>query len=201
MSITIKPVSGPEIVPWLDDLADLRIRVFRDYPYLYDGDTAYERKYLARYAASPESLFVLAFDGGRVVGVSTGMPMRDETDEFKAPFLAAGYNPEEIFYFGESVLLDTYRGRGLGVRFFEERERYAMALGRFRYTAFCAVQRPENHPLRPADYVPLDRFWINRGYRRHPEFQTRVSWKDIDQPAATEHPMMFWMKHWPEIPA
>ncbi|MFZ5757473.1 MAG: GNAT family N-acetyltransferase [Pseudomonadota bacterium] len=199
MSITIRAVCGPDIAPYIDDLAALRIEVFRSFPYLYDGTREYEKQYIGKYAQSPESLFVLAFDGNEVVGVSTGVPMRDETAEFKAPFLAAGYNPERIFYFGESVLREVYRGRGLGVRFFEERERYAMQLGRFEYTAFCAVERPADHPLRPAGYVPLDRFWINRGYRKHPEFQSVYRWKDIDQPGTTDHIMTFWMKHWPDV--
>jgi hypothetical protein len=31
----------------------LRIRVFRDHPYLYNGDPAYERTYLEAYIQSP----------------------------------------------------------------------------------------------------------------------------------------------------
>lgn len=196
MSVTIRPVTGPGIAPYVDALADLRIRVFRDFPYLYDGTRAYEERYIRTYAASPRSLFVLALDGDRVVGVSTGIPMADETPEFRAPFLAAGYDPADIFYFGESVLLPAYRGRGIGVRFFEARERHAQAAGPYRYTAFCAVDRPGDHPLRPAGYVPLDAFWTHRGYRKYPQFATTYRWKDIDQPAETDHPMTFWMKVW-----
>lgn len=196
MSLIIKPVYGPGIAPWVDDLAELRIRVFRDFPYLYDGTREYEQHYIETYARSPESLFVMALDGERVIGVSTGVPMRDETDEFKAPFLARGYDPESVFYFGESVLLAEYRGCGIGVRFFAERENYANRLGRFRYTAFCAVERPADHPLRPVGYEPLDAFWVKRGYCRHPEFQSVYRWKDIDQPDASDHVMTFWMKDW-----
>lgn len=196
MSIGIRSVHGEAIAPWIDDLAALRIRVFRDFPYLYDGTPAYEQQYLRTYAQSPRSLFVLALDGDRVVGVSTGIPMADETDAFKVPFVAAGLAPAGIFYFGESVLLPQYRGRGIGVRFFEERERYALAGGQCRYTAFCAVERPADHPLRPPGYQPLDAFWTHRGYRRHPEFATTYRWKDIDQPAETDHPMTFWLKAW-----
>jgi GNAT superfamily N-acetyltransferase len=196
MSVVVTPVCGPDIIPFIDALADLRIRVFRDFPYLYDGDRAYEQKYLLTYARSPESLFVLAQDGARVVGVATGVPMRDETPEFKAPFLSHGYDPEAIFYFGESVLLPEYRGQGVGVRFFAEREDYARRIGRFRYTAFCAVDRAQDHPLRPAGYEPLDSFWANRGYRRCPEFRSVYRWKDIDQPEAGDHAMTYWMKDW-----
>jgi GNAT superfamily N-acetyltransferase len=194
MSLTLQRLTGPAITPHLTDLARLRITVFREWPYLYDGDMAYEAHYLETYSRSPESLFVLALDGDLVVGASTGVPMAHETDAFKGPFLAQGYDPERIFYFGESVLLPRYRGQGIGVRFFDEREGYARALGRFSHAAFCAVERPADHPLRPADYLPLDAFWGRRGYRKQPQLATTFNWKDLDQPESTAKPMTFWIK-------
>lgn len=190
----IKTLCGEAIAPYIDDLARLRIEVFRAFPYLYDGNLDYERSYLNTYARSPESLFVLALDGDRVVGAATGVPMADETDEFKRPFVEAGWNPDEIFYFGESVLLPEYRGRGLGVRFFEEREGYARRLGRFRHCAFCAVERPVDHPLRPADYVPLNDFWANRGYEHQPALRTEYRWKDVGETDESAKPMSFWLR-------
>lgn len=190
----VEIVHGKAVTPYIPDLARLRIEVFRAFPYLYEGSADYEATYLSTYAASPESLFVLAFDGGRIVGASTGVPMADETEAFKAPFVAAGLDPERIFYFGESVLLAAYRGRGLGVRFFEEREAYACRLGRFDWCAFCAVERPADHPLRPADYVPLNDFWTKRGYVHRPDLRTTYSWQDVGEAEETAKPMSFWLK-------
>ena len=59
---------GAGILPFIDDLARLRIGVFRAFPYLYEGSLDYERGYLATYARSTESLFVLALDG-ETIGV------------------------------------------------------------------------------------------------------------------------------------
>ncbi|GGO77890.1 GNAT family acetyltransferase [Marinobacterium nitratireducens] len=190
----IKTLCGEAIAPHIDDLARLRIEVFRAFPYLYDGSLDYERDYLGTYARSPESLFVLALDGDRVVGAATGVPMADETEEFRRPFVEAGWNPDEIFYFGESVLLPEYRGQGLGVRFFEEREAYARRLGRFRHCAFCAVERPADHPLRPADHVQLNDFWANRGYVHQPTLRTEYRWKDVGETCETAKPMSFWLR-------
>src|SRR5690606_21744902 len=103
------------------------------------------------------------------------------SDEFKAPFLAVGIDPQQVFYFGESVLSSSYRGRGLGVRFFEEREAYARRLGRFDWCAFCAVERPKDHPLRPAGYAPLDEFWGRRGYAQRADLRTMLAWQDIGE--------------------
>lgn len=190
----VKIVHGEAVTPHITDLARLRIEVFRAFPYLYEGSEDYETSYLATYARSPESLFVLAIDGERIVGASTGVPMTDASDEFKAPFLAAGIDPQQVFYFGESVLLPSYRGRGLGVRFFEEREAYARRLGRFDWCAFCAVERPKDHPLRPAGYAPLDEFWGRRGYAQRADLRTMLAWQDIGEGDETEKPMSFWLK-------
>lgn len=194
MALEIKRLSGAAITDYLDDLARLRIEVFRSFPYLYAGSPEYEKRYLRTYVASPASVIVVVLDGTRVVGASSGIPLADETAELRQPFLAHGYRLEPIFYCGESVLLPEYRGHGLGVRFFEEREAHARALGRFERVCFCAVERPADHPRRPADYVPLDAFWQRRGYQRHPELRAEMTWQDLDEPQESPKPMVFWTK-------
>ncbi|MDH4442794.1 MAG: GNAT family N-acetyltransferase [Rhizobium sp.] len=193
MALTLRSFSGRDAIPHFDDLARLRIAVFRDFPYLYDGDSDYERHYMETYARSEGSLFVLVFDGETIVGASTGTPMTAETDEVTAPFLAAGHDPAQFFYFGESVLLPAYRGQGIGVGFFDRREAQAKKLG-LRFAAFCAVERPLDHKRRPADYQPLDAFWAKRGYTRHPELHTTFSWRDLDEAAESPKPLTFWIR-------
>ena len=190
----IRLLRGAEIEPHIDDLARLRIQVFREFPYLYDGNLDYEAEYLATYVRSADSLCVLVRDEGRVVGASTALPLQDETEEFQQPFVASGWNPARIFYCAESVVLPAWRGRGLGVRFFAEREAHAHTLARFDWCAFCAVQRTADHPRRPADYQPLDAFWARRGYRYHPELHTQYHWRDLDEAEESAKPMSFWLK-------
>ena len=90
--LTFKRLSGPALNQYIDELAQLRMQVFRDFPYLYDGDLAYEARYLKTYIEAPDSVIVLAFDGDKVVGASTGVPLRHEMDEVKQPFLDACNN-------------------------------------------------------------------------------------------------------------
>lgn len=192
--LELKRLSGEALKQYIPELARLRIQVFRDFPYLYDGDYDYEERYLQTYIECPESVIVLALDNGTVVGASTGIPLRYETDDVKAPFLKAGIDVDTVFYCGESVMLSSYRGQGAGVAFFDHREAHARELGGFEYSCFCGVQRPENHPRRPADYVPLDNFWRKRGYEKHPELHTEFSWKELDETEESPKPMTFWMK-------
>jgi GNAT superfamily N-acetyltransferase len=186
--------SGQALNQFIPDLARLRINVFREWPYLYDGDLAYEERYLKTYIEAPNSVIVLAFDNDNVVGASTGIPLISETEEVQAPFLKAGYDPNTIFYCGESVLMPEYRGQGAGVAFFDQREAHARDIGGFNYSCFCGVQRPVDHPRRPADYIPLDNFWRKRGYEKHDELNTTFSWKELDETEELLKPMTFWMK-------
>jgi GNAT superfamily N-acetyltransferase len=126
-----------------------------------------------------------------VVGAATCLPLTAEIDCVQQPFRDAGIDTARVFYFGESVLETAYRGRGIGVAFFQARE--AQASG-YELTAFCAVQRPEGHPLRPKDYVPLHNFWRHRGYRQRPELVCTMRWRDIDVATDTAKKLTFWTK-------
>jgi GNAT superfamily N-acetyltransferase len=194
MAIDVKSLTGDAIKGVLPDLARLRIIVFRDWPYLYDGTLDYEEQYLAKFAASPGAVCVVARDGDLIVGASTGAPMIEHADEFGEPFKKAGYDISKIFYCGESVLLKSHRGHGLGHAFFDQREAQARRLGGFTHSTFCRVIRPDNHPLKPKDYIPLDGFWNKRGYAAVPGLIATYNWKDIDQDFETVHEMQFWMK-------
>ncbi len=191
--ITIINVTGADIVPFIPDAARLRIAVFREYPYLYEGTMEYEERYLRTYSQAAGSLFVVARDEDRVVGVSTGIPLTEETEEVQRPFREADIALEEVFYFGESVLEPAFRGRGIGVAFMKAREAHARSLPGIRRVAFCAVERPANHPLRQAGFVPLDAFWKRRGFTKT-ALRTRFSWKETGDSEESPKPMAFWWK-------
>lgn len=172
--------SGADIAGHVDALAALRIRVFRDFPYLYDGEIAYEREYLVTYVQSARSLAFLVHDGDVLIGATTALPLADEEPAFRQALADAGFDVSSVFYFGESLLLPDYRGRGLGHRFFDEREAWARQAGAFRHTCFCAVERPVGHPLRPLGHEPLNRFWRKRGYTRRDDITAVCRWQHID---------------------
>ncbi len=193
MSLQVKLLRGAALDAALDDVARLRIAVFRDWPYLYDGDPDYERRYLQVYRDSPAAALVGAFDGARLVGAATGTPMADHADDVASAFAGTGIDLARVFYCAESVLLPAYRGRGAGHRFFDLREDHARAHG-FDATAFCAVIRPADHPLRPAGYRPLDPFWRARGYAPLPGVIARFRWKDVDRADEDDKRLQFWYR-------
>lgn len=189
----VRALTGAALDAALDDVACLRIEVFRAWPYLYDGDLEYERKYLQSYRDSDQALVAGAFDGGRLIGASTGAPLMDHAEDFAAAFEGTGLDLTQIFYCAESVLLPEYRGQGVGHKFFDLREAHARSLG-FAKCAFCGVQRPADHPLKPAQYRPLDTFWRGRGYAPIDGVIAQFSWKDIGEEGETLKPLQFWIR-------
>ena len=189
----VRVLRGAALDSALEDVARLRIAVFRSYPYLYDGDLDYETRYLDAYRGNDRAILVGAFEGAQLVGASTGTPLEEHADDFAAAFDGRGLELNQIFYCAESVLLPEYRGQGIGHAFFDARENHARALGRCQ-SVFCSVMRPDGHSKRPADYIPLDRFWRKRGYAPLPGAVAQFRWKDLDQPGETDHSLQFWIR-------
>lgn len=197
MDLRFEKYQGAAIRAVFESLAQLRIRVFRDYPYLYEGTLDYELDYLNIYAQSDRALLFAVYDGEKMVGATTCIPLAEETPEVQEPFLKAGYALSEIFYFGESILLPEYRGLGIGHRFFDEREAHATSFGTYRFTCFCAVDRPQDHPMRPAGYRPLDAFWTQRGYRKESSLVSQFIWPDLGETEGSAKNMIYWIRPLP----
>jgi GNAT superfamily N-acetyltransferase len=193
MAIEVRPLTGSELEPAIPALAELRVTVFADFPYLYDGSPQYEARYLQTYADSADAIVVAAIDDGRIVGAATGSPMADHHGEFADAFRHTQKDLARIFYCAESVLLPQYRGLGIGHAFFDHREAHARRLGH-QWSAFCAVIRPDGHPARPADYRPLDGFWRKRGYEMLPGAIATFRWKDHGDADQTDHQLQFWLR-------
>lgn len=192
-TLRLEVLSGPQLEPIIPELARLRIEVFREFPYLYQGSLHYEQQYLQKFLELPHSTVVVVRNGEQVVGASTALPLAHAEAEFQQPFIQTGLNPQQWYYFGESVLDIAYRGQGIGKQFFQYREARAKVLG-YPQTTFCAVVRPPNHPRKPSNYQALDDFWIRQGYTRQVGLICYFSWQDLDEASQSPKPMVFWTK-------
>lgn len=189
----VRALKGEDLERALPALARLRIDVFRAFPYLYAGTEEYEQKYLRNFVTAHDALIVAAEADEEIVGCATGSAIEAHHGEFAAPLKKAGYDLASTFYFGESVLREDFRGRGLGHAFFDTREAHAWERGYAR-TCFCAVERAADQPARPAGYRPLDRFWEKRGYRKLPGVTTEFPWPVEPGGPDLLHPMSYWMR-------
>lgn len=193
MSVTVRTLDPGEVQDRIADLARLRIAVFREWPYLYDGDAGYERGYLASFAAASHAVLVAAFDGADIVGMATASPLAAQGAAVLEPVAAHGFDVATTFYFGESVLLPQWRGRGIGHAFFDAREAGARRAGAAHAT-FCSVIRPDTHPMRPEGARSHAAFWTARGYREVPGLVCTMHWTDLGDAGETPHRLQFWSR-------
>lgn len=189
---------GAGIAPYVKEVAAIRIRGFRDFPYLYAGSAAYEEAYLSQYLNEPRAMLIRVRDAGETIAVATATPLACSCDivaDAPALLRRAGFVPEAFFYYAEILVDHAYRGRGIARRIYEERERAARSFG---YTSLClaSVQRPEDHPLKPRGYVAAERIWIRDGFRR-----TGVvfpyGWPTIQPDGSVveqDNPLEFWVR-------
>lgn len=191
-AIRISTVRGQELQPHLSALAALRIAVFREWPYLYEGSAEYETTYLQRYANSADSLTVLCHRDQQLIGASTALPMADAEPAMQQPLQQAGIALDRVLYYGESLVLPHHRGQGLGQEFFRQRERHAGLLG-LDLGCFCAVERDPQHPARPPNHRGNEAFWLRQGYRPSAMI-CQFDWPDIGADSPTTKPLRFWTK-------
>jgi GNAT superfamily N-acetyltransferase len=197
MQLEYISLTGAEIETYKQALASLRIKVFREYPYLYDGTLDYEKEYLKTYIEAKDAFAVMVRDINThtFVAATTSIRASEEVEAFKKPFQQFGYDPHEVFYFAESVVLAPYRNMGIGKEFFKRREAFARSLEGIRHLAFCAVERPDDHTLKPANYRDLSAYWSRQGFCKVEGLVTQFAWKDISEEAESTKNMQFYMKN------
>ena len=194
LSPQIKTLRGREIAPYIDKIADLRITIFREYPYLYEGQGFDERSYLLMYPQSAQSLLVLVEDGDRVIGAALGLPLMESMEEIKSLFKAQEIHPEQFFYLGEVLLLESYRRQKMGLKMYQQLEQEVKKMGGYEKITFCEIVRSKNDLKKPFNHRSLDDFWRRQGYTKHPHLAVHFSWREIGEIEQTNHPMVFWIK-------
>lgn len=182
---------GKEIAAIIQDLADLRIQVFQDYPYLYEGSLEFE--YLNKYVESDFSFLFTIWENEKLIGATSCIALKDEAAEVKEPFEKTNSDVNSIIYFGESILLKDFRNQGFGKLFMQKRIEFAQSFSWCKEVYFCSVERPENHPLKPIGYKDLHEFWLSQGFSPT-DLSSVFVWKDINESQESEKKMNYWKK-------
>jgi len=192
--IHVRSFTGNGLKPYLHSLAKLRMEVFREFPYFEEPDLEKETQLIRKLFQNRESIGVLIFDNTTLVGVSLGYPLSLEEASLQRPFKDRNLNSEHYFFFGDSVLLKAYRGRGIGHHFFDAREAHIIHYKKFKHICFCVPDGLETSPQKPKDFIPLHGFWRKRGYIQHPEMHCCLSWKTLGEAEPSEKKMVYWIK-------
>jgi hypothetical protein len=184
-ALSFRVFYGKEIAPYLDILANYRINFFRQYPYLYEGNLAYEKTYLKHYLDNPDTFLMGFFDGEKLGAFMSCMPLLSSADIVKdaeTKFKMIGLNAQKLMYIGETSIMPEYRSFTLTYEIPKRLREIVLQLG---YEGGCSltVDRPKNHPLRPADYQDVEVVFKKFGYHRV-DITSELEWPTI-QPNGT----------------
>jgi GNAT superfamily N-acetyltransferase len=192
MNYKIQFFKESEALAYIPELAKLRIEIFKEYPYLYDGDFEYEQKYLSKFVHAPESLIALVFDTDKIVGAFSGLPMRYEEGNLQSVWEE---ELDSLYYFSELLLLPGYRKFGIGSQLMSQAEKWVEQLDtEYTKLVLATVIRAENHPSKPIDYQSLNTLWEKFDYTLLKGKTCTIAWKELGEIIESEKPMQFWSK-------
>ena len=161
--------TGHHTQEYINDVATLRLLVFREYPYLYDGDRRTELDYPNGYSSNENSILVIAKDGEKIVGAISGKPLLETEEAFLVPFAQQRLPVQGIFYLGEIMLLKEYRGQGVGSQLYRRFEDVVKQKEKYQKMAILEIVREDQDPRKPKSYIPGHEFWRKLGYIEHPD--------------------------------
>lgn len=194
---TIKIISKENVPSILHFVSELRIKFFRDYPYLYEGNLKEEMNYLNWFSKLQDTQIVVAYQGDKPIGFLTGTAFIDFNEHFSgstAIFKNAGLNPTDFYYFSEIIILPEHRGKNISKKLFKVLENYATQKG---YKAACLVNESYSfHPLKPSNYKSLDSYFQHLGYHSTPLI-IHYTWPTLQKDGSSsnqEHSLRYWIK-------
>lgn len=193
-SITIHLLRGNESIPYLQDLAKLRILFYRNYPYLYEGNLTGEENYLRMYANSENALLAVAKKGQEIVGAVAGIALSETQEMHKKQWIQQQIPAENVFYLGEIVLLQEYLKSDLQEKLYQQFEKGVRGLKRYDSIVVCEIERDPKDYKKPANSLSSEVRWDGRGFVRQPALNTYYSWKEVGDLEDTDHLMGFWSK-------
>lgn len=100
-ALTIRVLSGSQAKQYCKDMTQIRLLVYKEFPYLYQGTFECEAEYLETYFKSPNATVLLVFDHDKVVGFSSSIPLAEEVDDLKEPFIKKGLDLKNYLYINE----------------------------------------------------------------------------------------------------
>lgn len=196
-SYHITIVQGDAIAELIPFIAEQRLAIFKEYPYLYQGNYEGEYMYLAWFASLPHSAVAVAYQNSQPIGFFTGTAFADFAPHFQGSFELfenAGLDPAIYYYLSEAIVLPEYRNKSLCRHMTQALEQYARARG---FSAGCfTCEQHEHHPLKPAGYKELGPLFAKLGYRKT-ELTIFFAWDTIQLDGsikAASHPLTYWVR-------
>lgn len=196
-NISYKVLKGVEVQTILPFIAEQRIKLFAEYPYLYKGTLEEENSYLSWFSNLKNTVVIVVYLESKPIGFITGTSFVDFEEHFNGStvlFKNIQFDPQEFFYCAEVIVLPNYQGNKLSSKLFFLLESHAIQSG---FKKLCFVtETHEEHPLKPIDYISNESIWRHLGYAKT-NIHIHFNWETIQSDGDThnqEHKLTYWIK-------
>lgn len=186
-NIKYEILQGEKIQSRLSEIIILCDTIYRQYPYLYNGDDAGYTEYVRSYSASPNSVVILAFANDEAIGIAMGMPMKETREYYTAPFTAHYMDVNDIFYLGEFGIKPEHHQLGISFDMYRQFEEIVRATQKFSTIAFWEI-------LNPMKCEELHQAYRATGFSYHPELSFELWWQNIGETNESAHLAQYWIK-------
>jgi hypothetical protein len=201
-NIHFKQLSGYEGTPFIADIGQLIIDVYKEWPYLYEGTTEEQTQYIQkRYIEKPNSMIITAFEHKKLVGLGMGVPLSEAPDHYLAPFRCDNrcleFPLEDVFYVGELIVKPEYRQQRIAKEICQMMGNHILNSHRYQAVAFCTVNRPSDFHLahlKPENYFSPDSFWEELGFTKYENLTFTGVWRLVQESDESQHQMIYWVK-------
>ena len=174
-TIRIETFKGNEIAPHIQGIVKLCDRIYREPPYLYNGDDADYTDYIESYSQVNEAIICLAFDGKEAIGLGIGTPMLKTREFYQQTLIEHGYDLSQLFYLGEFGLKPGYHGLGIEETILLEIENFAKKTGAFSAMCIWELDNSKHEILK------------KMGFIRHAELNFQIFWTNIGDELESAH--------------
>ena len=191
-NIRIETFRGTETAPYIQDIVKLCNAIYREPPYLYNGDDEEYTAYIESLSQANDVVICLVFDGEKAVGLSIGRPLIQTRGPYKETLVEHGYDLNQFFYLGEFGLLSGYRDCRIEEAMYLEIEKAAFVDGAFDMICVWDIVDP-NQFSSDTCFVE-DYFWKKLGFVQHPELNFQIVWINIGDTQESSHLAVYSIK-------
>lgn len=180
------------IIPFI---TQQRLKAFREYPYLYEGNTKEEYEYLSWLAGQPHTAIAIAYQDNMPVACVEGTGFVDFDSHFAGSveiFEKAGLQSKRYYYLSEAVTSDQHPA--VCFLLFKALESFAKQRG---FSAGCLVyEYNTDHPLQPKNYQNRDTLFNALGYHKT-DLSLLFAWDTVqvdESRIKQDHTLTYWIK-------
>ena len=194
-NVSLKVFKGNEITPYVSDITQLSLQIYREYPYLYEGTEEEYLPFIQRYSESNDGIASILFDDKKLIGVCIGMPLNEMRDNYLGNFSSITKEElDSLYYLGEFLLLKQYRSQGNGKQMYTSFENEVIKKSLYKTLCFCKIQEFLEHPSQPDNYFSMNNFWKQSEYVAREDLSFNVDWVNVNETTLSPHQLYFWFK-------